>query len=473
MTDPDLPEPGGCELCEFSTPRSHIELDTPRNQRRESARDDTSGHRPSEQSGVQCHGQRELSRLPNSVQLPESASEGLLPWALLSPLELQGVHTDDAFIIQEYQDEVYNLDRNPCSTIRFTCAPFAVSWVAMVCYLAVDPNPGSSSTNYAILEFVLFPAWAFACSLNSVTFLDAVAPIPTWILWAIVLVGTLTATLFWLARFGVTGYLSYSKSKGKYWDVNVILIAVVVPIFVWVCSAARYQVRVDPALQRISTDSTRTNPQSGQLLTPVCYYSWRTQRVLGATVLLFNCTVYATLGAFLHSIEDRSLNRFKSLGWYTLFVIVCQLFKTCGKRLGVAVDQGKFGTFSMYFALEFLVTLFYYTFYRSLFDKIEDTWIFVLVQVLHLTHEWVVFPFKASETCYEVYTYLDQWLQGGITQQIIRNVMLAPGVRCHRDLQCAVTMELALRMLSSLFSALVFLTPVSYTHLTLPTKRIV
>eukprot|EP00658_Telonema_sp_P-2_P078116 TRINITY_DN7238_c0_g1_i5.p1 TRINITY_DN7238_c0_g1~~TRINITY_DN7238_c0_g1_i5.p1 ORF type:complete len:319 (+),score=45.43 TRINITY_DN7238_c0_g1_i5:104-1060(+) len=193
---------------------------------------------------------------------------------------------------------------------------------------------------------------------------------------------------------------------------------------------------------------------------PVLYQPWRIHQRLGVVVVIYCGLSYIVLAYFLLAVESESLNGNRTLGWYAAFYVVCQLLKTAGKRLGVAADRIKFGTFSMYFALEYLLTLFYYTFYRTLFDKISDYRVFIALQALHLLTEWLLFPFKASATCYRWYQSVDEWAthrfdsSQNLCHMTLRSLILAPGVRCHRHLQCAVTMELAIRTLCSVSSGI-------------------
>ena len=67
------------------------------------------------------------------------------------------------------------------------------------------------------------------------------------------------------------------------------------------------------------------------------------------------------MSAFLHAKRSATSNLQRAC-WFLLFVSVNHVFKVVGKRLGLAVDRGKTGTFSMYFTMEFVCSLFYYMF---------------------------------------------------------------------------------------------------------------
>jgi len=71
------------------------------------------------------------------------------------------------------------------------------------------------------------------------------------------------------------------------------------------------------------------------------------------------------------------------------------------KRLGLALDRRKSNSVSMYFLAETASLLFYYTFYRVLFESISSWEMFFIFQVLHLASEWLLYPLRASQAFYD------------------------------------------------------------------------
>ena len=89
-----------------------------------------------------------------------------------------------------------------------------------------------------------------------------------------------------------------------------------------------------------------------------------------------------------------------------VFMVATHLCKSVGKRMGVVADRRKSGTFSIYFSLDFTCNLFYYTFYRSLFDGIRSPWEFAALMALHISIEWVENILLASVVGFNLYSWL-------------------------------------------------------------------
>eukprot|EP00658_Telonema_sp_P-2_P026255 TRINITY_DN20592_c0_g1_i2.p1 TRINITY_DN20592_c0_g1~~TRINITY_DN20592_c0_g1_i2.p1 ORF type:complete len:456 (-),score=103.67 TRINITY_DN20592_c0_g1_i2:101-1468(-) len=342
-------------------------------------------------------------------------------------------------------------------------------------------------TLYPVVQFVLFTIWGTSCTLGTVTFLEAVAPVSQQRFTVLVsIAGSVGCPLFWAARDAISGRSKFNS--GNYLYSVVICVAILVPAVLWfVCGGSRQAWRTSEGLasgggteggdkldERVSPVLAPPGEERGGVTArltdphPMLVGSWERQRALAVLVVAFWGLAYCSLAAFLHILDSGSGKEsaaWETFGWFILFVIVCQAFKTIGKRLGVMADQGKRGTFSLYFALEFLTTLLYYTFYRTLFDRVVYVWMFAVLQGLHICFEWLVFPFKASATFWAWYTRIQAGLEpDSILKEIMHAVVMAPGVRTHRDLECVVTMEVALRMICSLFSAVGFLVVVLLTH---------
>ena len=84
---------------------------------------------------------------------------------------------------------------------------------------------------------------------------------------------------------------------------------------------------------------------------------------------------------------------------------------------------------------------------------------FVVLQVVHLLQEWLQFAFKASEYFWNLYlTMFEYQRTGGRTQKIMSAAFLAPGVYNQRSLQQVVVMEMAIKIICSVFSAISIVT---------------
>ena len=65
-----------------------------------------------------------------------------------------------------------------------------------------------------------------------------------------------------------------------------------------------------------------------------------------------------SLAAFVNILAQSQQDRY-TIAYYIAFQCLTTFFKVLAKRIGVSADRGKYGTFTMYFALELLCTLFY------------------------------------------------------------------------------------------------------------------
>ena len=52
----------------------------------------------------------------------------------------------------------------------------------------------------------------------------------------------------------------------------------------------------------------------------------------------------------------------------------------------------------MFFVGEYLCLMFYYTFYRVLFESIPDWGTFFALEACHLFFEWICYPLRASDS---------------------------------------------------------------------------
>lgn len=139
-------------------------------------------------------------------------------------------------------------------------------------------------------------------------------------------------------------------------------------------------------------------------------------------------------------------------GWFLGFTFGAVICKASMKQLGLAVDQGKLGTSSMFFIAEYLVTLFYYAFYRMLFEEFVSWPVFTLLQIVHLIMEWVFYCGRATTGFYKFVTSL-HWIFTPI-----KNMVLMKGL-AHRDWQVFLALDFAMRVGVMVMSA-----PVSHIY---------
>ena len=114
------------------------------------------------------------------------------------------------------------------------------------------------------------------------------------------------------------------------------------------------------------------------------------------------------------------------------------------KVIGLRLDRGKIGTCSMFFVAEFMCTLFYFTFYRMLFEEFVGWDIFFLVQLTHFGLEWFVYVIRGTKTFFN--------LMNKIPIVSIRGLLMMQGLS-FRDWQVFLALDFSLRAAIIVFSA--------------------
>ncbi len=94
-------------------------------------------------------------------------------------------------------------------------------------------------------------------------------------------------------------------------------------------------------------------------------------------------------------------DNFQRIKLFILYIIVCMILKTIIKRIGMYLDCMKENTSSLFFLGEIAGLMFYFTFYRVLFESIVVWWEFLLFQVMHILSEWILYPCRASQYFYQ------------------------------------------------------------------------
>lgn len=108
-------------------------------------------------------------------------------------------------------------------------------------------------------------------------------------------------------------------------------------------------------------------------------------------------------------------------GHFIVFVLGSMVIRTILKRTGMRLDANKRGSTSMYFLGEIAGLLYFYTFYRVLFESIHDWSVFFIFQCIHLVSEWIAYPVRASTSAFVLLKQLQERLG-----------------RCHSSLRCCL-----------------------------------
>lgn len=83
---------------------------------------------------------------------------------------------------------------------------------------------------------------------------------------------------------------------------------------------------------------------------------------------------------------------------FFMYVVVCTVLRVFIKRLGMECDKMKMNTTSLFFVAEYFCLMFYYLFYRVLFESIPNWGTFFVLEICHLVFEWICYPLRASNT---------------------------------------------------------------------------
>jgi len=81
---------------------------------------------------------------------------------------------------------------------------------------------------------------------------------------------------------------------------------------------------------------------------------------------------------------------------FFFFVLGSTLLRGSLKRTALVLDRRKIGSISMFFIAEFMGLMFYYTYYRLLFESITSWYLFFGFQGVHLLSEWMLYPMRCS-----------------------------------------------------------------------------
>ena len=159
---------------------------------------------------------------------------------------------------------------------------------------------------------------------------------------------------------------------------------------------------------------------------------------------LMNLTTYCRSGRFDHS--------YQIIGLFFLFVAVSNVLRFIAKRIGKAIDQNKDDELSMFAVGEVVCLLFYYTFYRLLFESIPSYQAFFVIELIHLSQEWLFYAFRSSEACASLIDYL---IRLGLPLDSLRELDLQHWQRqvaCDFGFRCCIMVSTALGILLLLLS---------------------
>ena len=161
--------------------------------------------------------------------------------------------------------------------------------------------------------------------------------------------------------------------------------------------------------------------------------------------------IYFTM--YFRTIQADTAHRF---GLFFIYIFITSGFRIALKSIGMYLDRYKNKSCSMFFVGEFLGLMFYYIFYRVLFESIHSIPEFLALQTLHLVSEWVLYVVRATKQYYEI----TEW----IGEKYLSFLLVKPRLS-HTYWQQFIALDFGIRctvFVSTAFGFLVLLTTVQF-----------
>eukprot|EP01039_Chlorochromonas_danica_P003445 gene3446-3774_t len=130
------------------------------------------------------------------------------------------------------------------------------------------------------------------------------------------------------------------------------------------------------------------------------------------------------------------------------FVLGASFFRFLLKRAGLALDRNKIGSTSIFFIAEFAGLMFFYSFYRILFESVDSWGMFASFQAIHLAFEWILYPLRASKWLYPYLIYI----QDHPNLPIARNLFIPYQTNCQDWLEF-IALDFGVRVVVMISSA--------------------
>lgn len=122
---------------------------------------------------------------------------------------------------------------------------------------------------------------------------------------------------------------------------------------------------------------------------------------LFAVTFVAMCCLDYTFLCFFTATFQKSDQRAR-IGLFFIYIAVTTTFRFIFKSLGMSLDRKKNVTVSIFFVGEVYGLMFYYTFYRVLFESIKSIPEFTIFQVIHLASEWILYVMRATKWYYDL-----------------------------------------------------------------------
>jgi hypothetical protein len=140
-------------------------------------------------------------------------------------------------------------------------------------------------------------------------------------------------------------------------------------------------------MPNLHTTGSNLNEMSTPLL--------KKQFFLATTYSICFCLVYTILEVFAVAFQLASTKETQRL-WFVGFLIINVIMKEIMLFLGRELDKSKRGGASLYYHAAMMCSLFYFSFYRLLFESVNSYTTFAILQFLHVFVEWWSYVLRPS-----------------------------------------------------------------------------
>eukprot|EP00494_Astrolonche_serrata_P018450 UN18644 len=109
--------------------------------------------------------------------------------------------------------------------------------------------------------------------------------------------------------------------------------------------------------------------------------------------------------------------------------------------------------------------VYYYEFYRILFESLDNWYVSSALQAVHLAHEWVMFPFRCTEFYYNNYLkYMNKTITWPCMRFVLEPIRLNRACMTLRDWQCFLCVDFSLRLCLMLFISFGYYSMILFLH---------
>ena len=170
------------------------------------------------------------------------------------------------------------------------------------------------------------------------------------------------------------------------------------------------------------------------------------QYLLTVLFLVVGMGIYLTLEVFAAAFIGANHAQQK----FYVFAAFCFaniLIKKVYTMLGRKLDMGKRGSASLFYAAELMCALFYFSFYRLLFEAVGSYGEFFALQFIHVLSEWLTYPFMASDFWINIVDHSPEWA---------RFFLEAVRGASKRERACYITNAFGVRIMTFIYTSIAF-----------------